>query len=82
MRGKPSGEKSDPHRQRRINPAWNRWPPCRGGGTHKVPVRRPGKGKAGTKPEAEGIAEILTAIKNEAHRPSANGPERFLNHGT
>jgi hypothetical protein len=41
----------------------NRWPPFRGGGTHKVLVRLHGKGNVGAKPKAEVIAEILTAIK-------------------
>jgi hypothetical protein len=49
--------------RRRINPALNRWPPFRGGGTHKVPVRLPGKGNVGAKQKAEAVANILAAIK-------------------
>jgi hypothetical protein len=49
--------------RRRINPALNRWPPFRCGGTHKVLVRLHGKGNVGAKPKAEAVAEILAAIK-------------------
>ena len=47
----------------RINPALNRWPPFRCGGTHKVLVRLHGKGNVGAKLKGEVVAEILVAIR-------------------
>jgi hypothetical protein len=49
--------------RRRINPALNRWPPFRCGGTHKVLVRLHGKGNVGAKLKGEVVAEILVAIR-------------------